>query len=67
MGLNWTEVVVVLVVVAVLFGGKVSGFMSDLAAGLKEFKREMSKADPPSQPVSKSRKAGLPEDGSHDV
>ena len=49
MGLSWWHILLVLLVFVLLFGtGKISGFMGDLAKGIKSFKKEMSEgeADP---------------------
>ena len=43
MGLSWWHILLVLLVFVLLFGtGKVSGFMGDLAKGIKSFKKEMA-------------------------
>ena len=46
MGLSWWHILIVLLVFVLLFGtGKISGFMGDLAKGIKSFKKEMSEGD----------------------
>jgi sec-independent protein translocase protein TatA len=46
MGLSWWPILNVLLVFVLLFGtGKITGFMSDLAKGIKSFKKEMSETD----------------------
>lgn len=46
MGLSWWHILIVLLVFVLLFGtGKITGFMSDLAKGIKSFKKEMSETD----------------------
>jgi sec-independent protein translocase protein TatA len=46
MGLSWWHILLVLLVFVLLFGtGKISGFMGDLAKGIKGFKKEMAEGD----------------------
>jgi sec-independent protein translocase protein TatA len=46
MGLSFSHILIVAVVVVLLFGpGKISGLMGDLAAGIKSFKRAMNEPD----------------------
>jgi sec-independent protein translocase protein TatA len=46
MGLSFSHILIVAFVVILLFGpGKISGLLSDLAAGLKSFKRTMNEPD----------------------
>ena len=51
MGLSWWHVLIVLLVFVLLFGtGKITGFMSDLAKGIKSFKKEMNEGDEEPEP-----------------
>lgn len=53
MGLSWWHILLVLLVFVLLFGtGKISGFMGDLAKGIKSFKKEMAEgeAEPEEEP-----------------
>jgi sec-independent protein translocase protein TatA len=51
MGLSWWHILIVLLVFVLLFGtGKISGFMGDLAKGIKSFKKEMSEGDAEAEP-----------------
>ena len=44
----WHWLVVLLVVMLLFGGGKVSGLMGDLAKGIKAFKKTMAEDEPPS-------------------
>lgn len=51
MGLSFSHILLVLVVLLVVFGaGKLPTLMSDLAKGLKSFKDGMSDDEPQSEP-----------------
>ena len=46
MGLSWAHILVLILVVVLLFGrGKISELMSDVAKGIKSFKKGMSEDD----------------------
>lgn len=55
--LGWTEILVIVVLVMILFGHKkIPGMMKNLADGLNVFKKELKSAKVPvkSEPVKKS-------------
>jgi sec-independent protein translocase protein TatA len=46
MGIGWTELMIVLLIVLVLFGGsRIASVMGGLGRGVKEFKKGMSADD----------------------
>ncbi len=48
MNLGWTEILIIVLIVVLLFGrGKISGMMGDVAKGIKSFRKGMSEDDPP--------------------
>ncbi|MGI8853560.1 MAG: twin-arginine translocase TatA/TatE family subunit [Methyloceanibacter sp.] len=58
MGLSWSHILIVLVLFVLLFGrGKISELMSDVAQGIKSFKKGMAeddeKAPEPAKPEPK--------------
>jgi sec-independent protein translocase protein TatA len=56
--------VIVLLVVMLLFGGgRISGLMGDVAKGIKSFKKGMAEDDevPPTKPVTRIEGARVPE------
>lgn len=51
--LGWTEILIIVLIVVLLFGrGKISGMMGDVAKGIKSFRKGMSEEDdpPPAKP-----------------
>jgi sec-independent protein translocase protein TatA len=54
-GLSLWHWIVVIIVVLLLFGrGKVSGLMTDIAQGLKAFRKHMSEDEKPEEPHKKA-------------
>ena len=63
MGLSWWHILLVLLVFVLLFGtGKISGFMADLAKGIKGFKKEMAEgeAEPEEEPKAIEHQPAAP-------
>ncbi len=53
MNLGWTEILIIVLIVVLLFGrGKISGMMGDVAKGIKSFRKGMTEDDdpPPAKP-----------------
>ena len=60
-GLGPTEIVIVLLIVLLLFGGrKIPELFRGLGEGVREFKRGTQEADNPSGPASEAAKPGEP-------
>jgi len=46
LNLGWTEILIIVVIVVLLFGrGKISGMMGDVAKGIKSFRKGMADED----------------------
>ncbi len=46
--LGWTEILIIVLIVVLLFGrGKISGMMGDVAKGIKSFRKGMAEDDEP--------------------
>ena len=44
--LGWTEILIIILIVVLLFGrGKISGMMGDVAKGIKSFRKGMAEDD----------------------
>ena len=55
MGISWWHILIVFVVFVLLFGaGRISSLMSDVAKGLKSFKKEMADEDDDERSAVKS-------------
>ena len=49
--LGWTEILIIVLIVVLLFGrGKVSDMMGDVAKGIKNFKKGLADEPPPAKP-----------------
>jgi sec-independent protein translocase protein TatA len=57
--LGWTEILIIVLIVVLLFGrGKISGMMGDVAKGIKSFRKGMSEDDEPPAKAPDNRQLG---------
>lgn len=57
--LGWTEILIIVLIVVLLFGrGKISGMMGDVAKGIKSFRKGMAEEDEPAAKAQDNRQLG---------